>query len=399
MALNIQKAKAAGYSDQEIKTYLESQRTPIQKVAGVAAKAAPIIGTTIGGLAGTVISPILGSAAGAAAGYAGGRAIGESIQDLTGIQDESAPEAVKSLAKETAITGGTSVALGVAGKGLNYVGGKVVNAVAPKLQGVGKSLSEMVVPPKIKGTSPDLMSKADDVFAIRQKLGLKGAPSDQARQAQAIWEANKKTVETLLKEDTAKIPARAIKGSVDDAVANTIGFDDLSNIGKKTIKQAKDMLSGSKNSHELFIAQQKIGNKAFTGMPSPEKDFLKELYGKVGNLIQEVSPVAREKISENSAIRTIFPSLKSAIGKEAFSSTEALGTVVGALNAPGGIPGKLGAAATGFGLSTKPGMVGMDYLSRLMLKAGVKKEATKKLLSSGDFLKAIMSTIPSATKQ
>ena len=394
-----QAAKKAGYSDQEIDSYLISTgKNPSdykmnfgQKAANFAAGAAPVVGSVIGGLAGTALSPVAGSAAGATAGYLGGRAIGENLQDLAGIQDETAPEMVKSMATEAAITGGTSLALGLAGKGVSAIGSKV----RPKFTTVGKSLSEKVVPPKIKGYSPDMMSRADDVFNIRQKLGLTGAPSSQARQAEAIWKANKKTVETLLKDESITIPGRAIRGSVDDAVANTVGFDETSSLGRKTVKQALGILSDSKDAHQLFINQQKIGTMAFTGRPTPEKDFLKNVYGKVGDLISEVSPQARTTIAQNAEIRSIMPSLKSAISKEGFSVKEALGTAAATAATPS-IPGKIGVMAGGFLSSTKPGMSALDKISRGFIKAGVKKETIKKVLSNSDVIKALLSTAPSA---
>ena len=406
MAFDYEGAKKAGYSDEEIRLYLakkpKSNLSTTQRIAKGFAKAAPAVGSLVGGIAGTAISPIVGSAAGASLGYAGGRAVGESIEDLAGIQDESNLDQLKSATVGTAATGATSLVLGAAGKVVGKVLSPVKNAifqkVAPKLTSAGKTASEMVVPPKINGAAPDMMSKADKIFDIRKTLGLKGSPSSQARQAEAIWQANKKFVENTLKNETAKVPGRAVKGTIDEAIFNTIGFDETTTVGKKTIAQASKMLSGGKDAYDLFVAQQKMGEAIFKGAPTAEKEFLKNVYFGVTKLLQETAPAARDKIAENAAIRSIMPSLKAAIRKEGLSVGELIGGAAATMATPGGPLAKLGTATTTLMASTKPGMQALDSVSRALIKAGTPKEAVKKILSTPDVIKSILSsTIGSST--
>lgn len=94
MAFDYAGAKAAGYSDEEIQSYLSSkQETPAKpgfwdKVGSAAPGVGSTLGALGGGIAGTVIAPgagtAVGAGAGAGAGYGAGKAIQENIMKLQG---------------------------------------------------------------------------------------------------------------------------------------------------------------------------------------------------------------------------------------------------------------------------------------------------------------------------
>lgn len=122
--LDISKARQVGLSDQQIQDYAQRRGVSLYDSASVAAPA-----SSGGGLAGLL--PLLGAIGGSFTplGPIGGGAVGAGVGTLAKQLIQQTPFDPGEIGKETAL-GGVG---GVIGKGLGFVGGKLVSKIAPSL--------------------------------------------------------------------------------------------------------------------------------------------------------------------------------------------------------------------------------------------------------------------------
>lgn len=137
----IQKAKQAGYSDQEIQAYLAKKQTIPQSdpIPGVIKAAAPVIGGGLGAAAGSVGGPV-GSLATGALGAQGGQALINLLERLSG---GPAPQTTSQNSDSLRNAGAMQIAGEGAGRALGFIAnpirglaGNVAGKIAESTKGI-----------------------------------------------------------------------------------------------------------------------------------------------------------------------------------------------------------------------------------------------------------------------
>lgn len=222
-----------------------------QKVVGGISDAAPILGGILGGLAGTAVGAPTGpgalvtGAAGTAAGTGAGMAFGESLENLTGYQDETQQELAREAVVEPVVSG--AVDLATAGTA------KVLAPVAKAGSGLVKGAYRVFVP---KNAS--------------------------AKTFASIFKTSRKIASQLQPEKTAKeLVKHGISGDLDDlaTVASRVtGSDGV--ISKLT----RNIIGKIDEGVELG-APLKAANEAADNATALEQDVLKKIKIHVNKII------------------------------------------------------------------------------------------------------------------
>jgi len=230
----------------------QPELTTGQKLAKGVSKVAPTTGAILGGIAGGLVGGIPGGAVGSAAGTGAGLALGESLENLTGIQEETQAELAKEAVTEPAISG----ILDLLTAGTVKVAGKTLGPLGRALKGTAKGVGRVFVP---KNASTKAFSsifktssrvaqelKPDEVAEEMIKHGFSGDLDDLANIADNV-SGGEGIISKITRNAVGDIKKPIDIGNALSAAKKA--SDDAVNVDSKTLKKIQTGISNilSKN--------------------------------------------------------------------------------------------------------------------------------------------------------
>ena len=243
----------------------ESKGISLQDIAGKVAGVAPAVGGTIGGISGGLLGSGVASvplgAVGATIGTGAGVALQNMIEDLAGIQDESAGEQLSRATKQAAVAGVTDLVLGGAFELVAKGGGAILKSALRGIDDIplknlrlnpsqltkfgkkhGEEVSEFIIKNKILGeNSIDIaagkageLQKAFDGLALREDIAIP---------IKNVAEAFAKEIEPLLpvRGKIVAKEAEAVAGSLASNLQNIVDQMKSQGINELTPKMLTEL--------------------------------------------------------------------------------------------------------------------------------------------------------------
>jgi hypothetical protein len=333
----IEEARKAGVPEPQIQmeaTEYQARKNPIIKQTDTS-KVADLL-PLIGAVGGSFI-PGLGTIVGSAVGAGLGTAMKQ--------EAKKEPFNAKEIGKETLYAG----AGGVVGKGIGYVGGKVLGKLAPKVaEAGGEATSKTGLLPKIgksvrefgesmKGTSKirvkASVSAPREEEAIRQtfkNLKLEGPANELYKQLEPNLNFLEKNILGHAGMSNKKVPATVIYDSFKKGVRDNILTGNLDEVSaKKAIDGVlKDLMkrTGKEGnlaelSTEDLLSWKRIINKQYSGISkkidagtalTPKEQVLEQAWNSIDEALRSVNPEISGMLSEQSNLYKSLHSIDSA---------------------------------------------------------------------------------------
>lgn len=229
-----------------------------EKIVRGVSGAAPVVGGILGGLTGAIVGAptgpgaILTGAAGTAAGTGAGQAFGETLENLTGLQDES----IADLAKESITRPVVAGAVDAATAGAMKLAQPVLKGIGGIVKGVGRIFIPKNAPVKVAVNAfkvPTAISRAvpvdDTVEEVIVRHGIHGDFDDIAKAVDSVT-GSEGAISKITRNAVSKIKDQVDIGDA-LAMANkaklaATNLDDK--VAKNTIIQINNILNKAQKS-------------------------------------------------------------------------------------------------------------------------------------------------------